>query len=99
MIPSRLTETLFRSSRAELIVGTPTKLSRATQSFPQTVTIQTEEGEEECTADAVLIACGPWTHQCARALGVAMSTQVFGLKAHSVLLEPNSLQVADPSSE
>jgi len=42
--------------------------------------------EIEC--DAVLLSCGPWTSQVAKALGIKMEASIMGLKASSVLLEP-----------
>jgi glycine/D-amino acid oxidase-like deaminating enzyme len=59
------------------------------------ITVVTAEGgTEEHTCDALLLAAGPWTSQVAQTLGMKMSAAIFGLKAHSVLLEPTS-QVDD----
>ena len=90
VIPARLSEALFAASGAHLIVGTPSKLSGAADGgFSLTVKGSggTQGGSQEVACDMLLLACGAWTSQVARGLGIPMRATVSGLKAYSILLE------------
>lgn len=92
VIPAKLTQALFDSSGARLLVGTPTALRAAEPAGSRVLTVATGGGatNEDVKCDALVLACGPWTSQVAKELGISMSAQVFGLKAYSVLFEPKS---------
>jgi glycine/D-amino acid oxidase-like deaminating enzyme len=95
VIPTKITEALFASSNAELVVGTPTLLTTQ-KGREKTITVETAEGTVEHPCEALVLACGPWTSTVAQSLGVAMSTTVLGLKAYSILLEPKQPQLSKP---
>lgn len=95
VIPARLTEALFASSGAELVIGTPSSIKKNEHGdFVVTVT-EAEATSTEHACKAVLLACGAWTSTVAQTVGVKMKHQVYGLKAHSVLFETSEGEIDD----
>ncbi|VFQ75307.1 unnamed protein product [Cuscuta campestris] len=74
---------------AELVIG---KLERVAVDGGRAAAVVLEGGEQ-IAADAVVLALGPWSSK----LGILRSIiRVYGLKAHSIVLEPNERDKITP---